>query len=103
VFKFFAWLIGLPVIIICVFFAVSNQAPVTLDLWPTEYDVAIPLYWAVEGALLAGFIIGVFLTSLTGGGARREMRQYRRELNTCRRELQSAVARAERAEGKAKG
>jgi len=96
VFKFFAWVIGLPVIVIAALFAVSNQGPVMLDLWPTEYDIEVPLYWAVLGAVLCGFIIGVFLTWVGNGGCRSEVRAYRRELNSARRELADYKSRAGR-------
>ncbi|MBB4286087.1 lipopolysaccharide assembly protein LapA domain-containing protein [Roseospira goensis] len=101
-FKFFAWVIGVPVIVIAVFFAIDNQDPVVLGLWPTQYELQVPLYWAVEGALLAGFIIGVFLTWLAGGRARGQVRHYRRETNSARREAANATVRAERAEAKLK-
>jgi uncharacterized integral membrane protein len=96
VFKFFAWVIGLPVIVAAAFFAVTNQGPVTLDFWPTEYVIEMPLYWAVLGALLAGFIIGVFLTWIGNGSSRAEVRAYRRELNSARRELAEYKSRAQR-------
>lgn len=101
-FKFFAWVIGLPIIVIAVFFAIANQDPVTLSLWPTQYTLDMPLFWAVEGALLAGFIIGVFLTWLAGGRVRGQVRQYRREASKAQRETASALVRAERAEAKLK-
>jgi len=94
VFKFFAWVIGLPVIVAAAFFAISNQDPVMLDLWPTEYDVEMPLFWAVLGAVLIGFIIGVFLTWIGNGGCRSEVRAYRRELNSTRRQLAEYKARS---------
>lgn len=53
------WIIALPIVAIAMAFAVSNHESVTIDLWPTPYRLDIPLYIAVTGALLLGFIVGV--------------------------------------------
>lgn len=53
------WIIALPIVAIAMAFAVSNHESVTIDLWPAPYRLDIPLYIAVTGALLLGFIVGV--------------------------------------------
>ena len=36
-------LIGLPLLLLLVLFALSNTAPVRLGLWPTDYALQLPL------------------------------------------------------------
>ncbi|MQX36882.1 lipopolysaccharide assembly protein LapA domain-containing protein [Roseospira navarrensis] len=93
VFKFFAWVIGLPIIVIAVFFAISNQESTTLSFWPTEYTAEMPMFWAVLGALLIGLILGVFFAWLSGGKRRSENRRLRSDLNSARRRAEQAEAK----------
>jgi uncharacterized integral membrane protein len=56
--KYLARLAFIPIAIVVVVFAVTNRGPVTLSLWPLPYDIVIPLFLAVLGALGAGVLIG---------------------------------------------
>ncbi|KAA5604907.1 DUF1049 domain-containing protein [Roseospira marina] len=94
-FKFFVWVIGLPIVVLAVFFAISNQEATTFTMWPTEYSIAMPLFWAVEGALVIGLLLGIFFAWLSASRRRSEVRRLRSELNTARR-------RADQAESKLK-
>jgi len=93
VFKFFAWLIGLPIIVFAVFFAVSNQDVTTLGLWPTQYTLDVPMYWAIEGMFLIGMVVGIFFAWLAGGRRRAETRRIRSDLNLARRRADQAEAK----------
>jgi uncharacterized integral membrane protein len=93
VFKFFAWVIGLPIIVIAVFFAISNQETTTFSLWPTQYAYDMPMFWAVEGAFVIGLILGVFFAWLAGGRRRAEARRLRSDLNSARRRAEQAEAK----------
>jgi len=93
VFKFFAWVIGLPIIVFAVFFAISNQETTTFSLWPTQYTYDMAMFWAVEGALVIGLILGVFFAWLSGGRRRSEMRRLRSDLNSARRRAEQAEAK----------
>ena len=53
------WIVALPIVAIAMAFAVSNHENVTIDLWPAPYRLDVPLYIAVTGALLLGFVVGV--------------------------------------------
>lgn len=77
--KVLSWLLGLPVALLAIVFAVVNRHPVTVDIWPLPWDVSAPLYLLVLGALAIGVILGSILTWLAGvpvrGKATRESRR----------------------------
>jgi uncharacterized integral membrane protein len=56
--KYFWRLVFIPVAVVVVVFAVTNRSPVTLSLWPLPYDIVVPLFVSVLGALGAGVLIG---------------------------------------------
>lgn len=43
-------------------FAIANCGLVVIDLWPLPQSVGLPLYAAVFGAALIGFLIGALVT-----------------------------------------
>jgi len=100
VFKFFSWVIGLPVIVVAVVFAINNQDAIALNLWPFPYEPSMPVFWVVLGMLLIGVILGVFLTWLAQGKYRSMARSYRSQAISLRTEADLAKARAEAAEAK---
>jgi uncharacterized integral membrane protein len=51
-------LIGLPLLLLLVLFALSNSAPVRLHFWPTDYALELPLSLAVLGATAVAFLAG---------------------------------------------
>jgi len=101
VFKFFSWVIGLPVIVYAVIFAINNQDAMGLDFWPFPYTPSWPVFWVVLGSLLIGCILGMFLTWLAQGKYRQQARSYRSQAISLRTEADLAKARAEAAESKA--
>ena len=83
-------------------FAVSNRAPVTVELWPLPYSVTIGLYAAILLGVLVGFLAGAFAAWLAGGRRRRAFRDTKRQLREAektlaqtREDLVVAKARAE--------
>jgi uncharacterized integral membrane protein len=56
--KYFARLVFIPVAVAVVIFAVMNRGAVTVSLWPLPYDIVIPLFVAVLGAMAAGALLG---------------------------------------------
>ena len=68
------WLITALVALVCVIFAVSNRAGVTLTFWPLSFELAAPLYLVVLLALLAGFLLGLLVTWVRSLGTRRAAR-----------------------------
>lgn len=92
------WLLGVPVALVVVVFAIANRHAVRLDLWPLPWALDLPLYLAVLGALAVGIAIGMVAAWLAGAGARRRARQERRRAEALERQLDAA-----RAEAKLKG
>lgn len=56
--KFISWLLSIPLLLACVFFAVSNRQDVTVDLWPFDYVLTAPLYIMSLGAFFGGLFLG---------------------------------------------
>lgn len=100
-FKFFSWVIGVPVIVAAVIFAINNQDGIVISLWPFPYEPQMPVFWVVLGMLLIGFLLGMFMTWLAQGKHRALEKAYRREAISLRTEADLAKARAEAAEAKA--
>ena len=55
-------LIAIPLLIILVAFALSNQQVVRVGLWPTDIVADMPLSVAVLAAAGVFFIVGAFMT-----------------------------------------
>jgi len=73
-------------------FAASNREPVTLALWPLSFAIEAPLYVAVLGSVLLGFIFGA-LAAWTGGHRwRREVRRRGRRIAALEREVAATQA-----------
>ena len=88
------WLATALVALVCVVFAVSNRAGVTLTFWPLSFDLAAPLYLVVLLALLAGFLVGLLVAWVWSWGARRVARQRARRIEALERDLAASEQRA---------
>jgi putative membrane protein len=55
------FVIAAPFLLLLVLFALSNTAPVTLGLWPTDFALRLPVSVAVLGAMALAFIAGALL------------------------------------------
>lgn len=84
-----AWLIGLPLAVAIVLFALSNRGTVTLGFWPFEPTVTVSLYVAVLVPLLIGVAFGWLI------GLPRAMRNGSRSRAQSRRiaELEQELVR----------
>lgn len=83
--------------VVAVVFAITNRAPVTLDLWPLGISVGVPLFAVILGSAFVGLLVGAAAAWLSGGAARRRARkaqrraaELERELARMRRERQNA-------------
>ncbi len=72
-----------------ILFAVSNRAPVTLELWPLPYRVDLGLYAVVLLAVLAGFVAGVIAAWLMAAEQRRDARRRKAQI----KDLEQSLAR----------
>ena len=88
------WLGTALVALVCVVFAVTNRAGVTLTLWPFGIELSAPLYLVVLLALLAGFLVGLLVAWVWSWGARRAARARARRIEILERDLAAAEQRA---------
>ena len=78
------------VAVLVVLFAVSNRAPVVVEIWPFPYQLELGLYALILLAVFIGFLVGLITSWLAAGKRRRELRALRKE----NRDLQASLARA---------
>ncbi len=81
-------LISIPLLIILIAFALSNQQPVTVGIWPTDIQLVVPLSVAVLMGAAIFFVIGALMTWTSAVGARTRARRAERHV----RELQGRIA-----------
>ena len=85
-------LLALPVLVILVAFALSNQQVVRIGIWPTDILIDVPLSIAVLVAAGLFFILGALMT--WGGSLSQAGRARRAERTVRHLETQVAAHRA---------
>ncbi len=93
-------ILALLIAVVAVLFAVSNRGAVTLGLWPLPFVVDVPVYLAVLGAGVIGFLFGGLVAWSAGGRWRRRARDLDHAVTSTRQDL--AIARREIAKKTAK-
>lgn len=88
-------LISLPLTLIFLSFAISNRAPVDLEMWPLPATLTVPAYAVVLVPLGLGLIVGVALTWMAAGKHRKLARQRGRKLEALLTEIKGYRAKAE--------
>src|SRR5579859_7721064 len=86
-------LIGIPLLLVMVLFALSNRAPVTLVLWPTDFSLELPLSLAILAAMAIAFLVGGLLVWFSALAQRRRARRAEQEVRLLEAEVQSLKAR----------
>lgn len=84
--------IGLPIMLVAILFAVANFQPVSFGLYPFDIEVQLSLALALFLFLLLGFFVGAAAEYLRGGRKRRALRAAQFKL----RSLEIEAARAKR-------
>lgn len=72
--KTLGFLVGAPVMVAIVLFAIDNQHPVEIGFWPLPLTVEVPAFFLGLCTLATGFLLGIFAVWLTGGSVRRRAR-----------------------------
>ncbi len=89
--RLIGWLLGVPFAAVAIVFAVSNRAPVVVDLWPLPWAVQAPLYLFVLAALAIGFLVGGLVAWVNSLAVRRRIRaESRAEIAAVRRQAATA-------------
>src|SRR5579872_1641133 len=86
-------LIGIPLLLVMVLFALSNRAPVTLVLWPTDFSLEVPLSLAILAGMAIAFLVGGLLVWFSALAQRRRARRAEQEVRLLEAEVQSLKAR----------
>jgi len=64
--RLIGWIVGLPLAVVVIAFAVANRGPVVVSLDPLPFVVEAPLFAVVFAGLVAGMVIGALLAWLGG-------------------------------------
>jgi uncharacterized integral membrane protein len=90
------FIIGLPILILLVVFALSNAEPVRLGFWPTDYTLQAPLSVAVLVGAAVAFLLGGLLVWLNELGQRRRARRAEENVRVLEERLEELKARLAR-------
>jgi uncharacterized integral membrane protein len=70
-------LITLPLLVVIAVFSVVNRQAVTLNLWPLQETVELPLFVITLAGAALGLLAGAAIGWLSAGPARRRLREER--------------------------
>jgi len=87
------FLIGVPVLVLLVLFALSNKQVVTMGLWPTDITVDAPLSVAVLVTSAVFFLAGALMTWGTSLAARARARRAETTVQQLRAQVRTLQAR----------
>ena len=93
--RYLSWIVTVPLAALVISFAVSNRDPAVLKLWPLPFELEMPVFLPVLGALATGFIVGGFIAWWSGGRYRRLARRQRNRLNRITAEAEALKAKEE--------
>lgn len=90
--RFFRWLVGAPIAIIVIAFAVANRRWVTLSLDPFSQDapfaaIDMPLWLLLFVGVFIGILVGWFGAWIAQGKWRRAARESKAEVALLQKEL----------------
>ncbi len=95
--KILFWIIALPLLALAGAFAAANPQAVTLRLWPLPFELEMPVYAAVLGALGLGLVVAAFYGWISNLSLRwdrhrhvRHERQQEEEIARLRSELEES-------------
>jgi uncharacterized integral membrane protein len=84
---FVYWIVTFLFLIVFVTFTAANRHDVTIDFWPFEYQLSLPVALVLLGSLLTGFVVGAFLMWLRVGAARARARRAEQRAAILEREV----------------
>jgi uncharacterized integral membrane protein len=93
--RILSWIVAAPIVILVLWFALSNLDAITLKLWPLPFDLTIPIAFLTLIQLFIGFLLGAIVTWIGDRHRRRETRL----LNRRTAELEQSLAAAQKQAG----
>ncbi len=85
--------IGIPLLLLMVVFALSNRASVTLGFWPTDFSLEMPLSLAILAAMAIAFLVGGLIVWFSVLAQRNRARRAEQAVRLLEAEVQSLKAR----------
>ena len=85
------WLITIPIIVVCVFWAVSNRQDIEIIFSPLHDPVTMPVYFLILGALALGFFVGATSCWFSMSGLRKQKREQKKEIKQLKKDLDIAL------------
>jgi uncharacterized integral membrane protein len=94
------WVIGLPLALVVIVFAISNRQRVALRFDPftsgeTSYSIEMPLWLLFFFGITAGVIVGWIGSWLAQGKHRKRVRELQGDVTRLQAERQQLMSRAE--------
>lgn len=99
--RYLTWIVTIPVALLAVLFAVSNRETVAFGLWPLPFTLDLPLYLAVLGVLVVGFVAGGLVVWVGQHRHRRTARKASARVLQLERDLDDTNTRLRAAEERA--
>jgi len=94
-----AWLVGLPLTIIVVLFAVSNRHSITIGFWPLEDGIEAPAFLIGLVPLALGLLIGAGFAGIGTVHARFRHRSATRTIRAMEKRIADLLARTPKISG----
>ncbi|PKU23411.1 lipopolysaccharide assembly protein LapA domain-containing protein [Telmatospirillum siberiense] len=88
--KIVSWVVGLPLAVVVVLFALSNRQGAIIGLWPFEDGMDLPVYLIALAPLIAGFLAGAAFAGFKGLKYRRTARRQTKRVADLERQLEAA-------------
>jgi uncharacterized integral membrane protein len=85
--------IAAPFLALMVLFALSNPTPVKLGIWPTDYQIEVPISLAILAGLGVGFFFGALALWVSAVAAKARARRAERKVRQLQAEIDDMKVR----------
>ena len=92
---FIKFIIGLPIVVLLLTFAFTNNDLVTLKLWPTDIEIITSLSVAIVFFVLTGYIIGWLFTWMSYSSVRSALRAHKKQNKKLSKEQEKLAKEVE--------
>ena len=89
----FALILALPFLLVIVMFALSNQQTVQITLWPTDFQIEMPLSLAALALAFVFFLVGALMAWGGTLAARSRARRAEAQVRQLRGQVEALQAR----------